>query len=241
MDDIESAQREKMSTLGELAAVLAHEIKNPMNSIIINIETLRSCIAELAKDIPDTHTAEKANRYLTVIEEEMKRLGKVITGFLDLAAPHEQTKAKINFNSLIKSLMEFMRLELRQKGVKIRLDLNEHLPDIVGSSDQVRQALINLIINATQAMPDGGQISISTNFDAKKIFINVSDTGSGIDTSIMDQIFSPYFTTKEKGSGLGLAIVRRIVREHGGYVDVKSEPKEGTEFSLVFPRSMEGI
>jgi len=240
MDASNNNQKEKLSTLGELAAVLAHEIKNPMNSIMINVETLRSTISEMSS--PECKAAsDRAIRYVNVIDGEMKRLAKVISGFLDLAAPQEPTRVKFNLNQVIHNLLDLMRLELKQKNVQIQLELDEHLPSFVGSPDQLKQSILNLVINAIQAMPEGGDIKIFTGHDTKTIFVRVRDTGPGIAEDILGNIFSPYFTTKEQGSGLGLAIVRRIVRESGGYVEVKSEVGVGTEFTLVFPRALEEV
>lgn len=235
MDKNNSLKYEKFSTLGELAAVLAHEIKNPMNSIIINIEVLRSVMEDMSS-AENPQAKEKAAKYLNVIEDEMKRLGKVISGFLDLAAPEEQTRSQFTLNSIVGSLVDLMRLEMQQKKINIQLDLDESLPSISGSVDQLKQAVLNLLLNSTQAMPDGGTIHITSQHDDNTLSLSISDTGHGISEEILNQVFSPYFTTKEKGSGLGLAIVRRIVRDHGGYVDVKSEADKGAKFSLVFPK-----
>lgn len=242
MDESKENRRDQLSTMGELAAVLAHEIKNPMNSIMINLEVLRGCVGELCQRVQDEAISNKSQKYLDVIAGEMKRLDKVIKGFLDLASPSQSTRAKINFNYILKSVAEFMSFELKQRNVQLCLDLEDELPGIVGSADQMKQAIINLVLNALQAIEKGdGQISLKTSSNQKTIQIQVEDNGSGIPESIVAQIFSPYFTTKEKGSGLGLAIVRRIARDHGGYVDVASKEGEGTVFSLVFPRPGENL
>lgn len=238
MENLENTQRDKLSTLGELAAELAHEIKNPMNSIIINLEVLKSAVTKLSEN-QATDAGEKAQRYLKVIEGEIKRLEKVISGFLDLAAPHEPTKIRFSINDLVKNLVEFLSIDFKQKSIEIVTNLNSELPNFMGSSDQLKQAFLNLMLNASQAMSDGGSLEISTNFDDKTLWVCFKDTGEGIDEAIMTRIFSPYFTTKKKGSGLGLAIVRRIAREHGGYVDVESTKGAGSEFKLVLPRNIE--
>jgi signal transduction histidine kinase len=227
-------QREKLSTMGELATVLAHEIKNPMNSIIIHLEVLKSCFKELAG--AET-LKDKAARNLHVIESEMKRLEKVISGFLDLAGSHPNSKESFAIQPLILELVELLQPEFQKNEIEIRLDLHSDLPPLVGSADQIKQAVLNLLINAHQALPKGGEISIRTGFDSKLLWIEVSDNGLGISNQIKNQIFSPYFTTKEKGSGLGLSIIRRITREHGGYVEVESEEGNGASFRLIFPIS----
>jgi len=238
MDRLENKQRDKLSTLGELATELAHEIKNPMNSIIINLEVLKSAVAKLSEN-QTSDAGEKAQRYLKVIEGEIKRLEKVISGFLDLAAPNEPTKMRFSINDLIKNLVEFLSIDFKQKSIEIVTDFNSELPNFTGSSDQLKQAFLNLMLNAAQAMSEGGCLKIGTGFDDKTLWISFQDDGEGIDEAIMTRIFSPYFTTKKKGSGLGLAIVRRIAREHGGYIDVHSEKGKGSEFKLVLPRNIE--
>lgn len=237
MDNKQENRRDQLSTIGELAAVLAHEIKNPMNSIMINLEVLRSCLQELQKIESDEPLHQKCQKYLTVIDDEMKRLNKVITGFLDLASPSESTRVPLNLNSIIQSVCEFMNLELKQRNIVLKTDLNDELPNLVGSADQLKQALINLFLNSLQAMDKKeGLIQISTRNDGKMLKVIIEDNGSGIPDHILSQVFSPYFTTKEKGSGLGLAIVRRIVRDHGGFVEIQSKEKVGTIFSLFFPK-----
>jgi len=225
-------QRDKLSTMGEMAAVLAHEIKNPMNSIIIHLEVLKACLEELDQNSPHR---TKASRNLEVIQGEMKRLEKVITGFLDLATPTPAGQSLFDLNVLIAETVDLLKLELTAKGIQLELDLEPELPPLMGSSDKLKQAILNLMINASQALNSGGTIKLSTGFDEKLLYIKISDNGSGIPANIRSQIFSPYFTTKEKGSGLGLAIVRRIVRDHGGYVDVESEEGQGAQFQLFFP------
>lgn len=229
--------RDRMTTLGEMAAVLAHEIKNPMNSIIINLEVLKGAVGELAQK-SQTPASDKVLRYFEVINDEIRRLDKVIKGFLDLAAPPQPTKHLFSLNHIVTKTVDFVRQEFSKKGVEIELQLQEDLPRILGSSDQIRQALLNLILNAAHAMSDGGKVFIETKSDAKMISLSVRDTGHGINEQIRAKIFSPYFTTKEKGSGLGLAIVRRIVRDHGGFVELQSESGKGACFQLFFPRQM---
>ncbi|TVQ76691.1 MAG: hypothetical protein EA369_09810 [Bradymonadales bacterium] len=230
----QSQQREKLSTMGELATVLAHEIKNPMNSIIIHLEVLKSCVQELRGHEP---TRQKAKRKLEVIEGEIRRLEKVISGFLDLATPCSSETTPLQINSLVEELTELLGPEFKKKKIQLRRELQADLPDITGRSDQLKQAILNLMINASQALPKGGVIEVSTGSDEKLLWVQVKDDGSGIPANIKDQIFSPYFTTKEKGSGLGLAIVRRIIREHGGYIEVSSEEGQGATFRVTLPRT----
>jgi len=232
----ENEFRDRMTTLGEMAAVLAHEIKNPMNSIIINMEVLKGAVQDMASKTQAANS-EKVLRYFEIINDEIRRLDKVIKGFLDLAAPPQPTKVLFSLNQLLQKTAEFIKEEFSKKGISFDYRLQEDLPRLLGSSDQIRQALLNLLINSSQAMPDGGSIILETGYNEKTLYLKVQDSGGGIPESIKAKVFSPYFTTKEKGSGLGLAIVRRIVREHGGYVELQSEVGKGSTFQIVFLRS----
>jgi signal transduction histidine kinase len=238
MDNNQENRRDQLSTIGELAAVLAHEIKNPMNSIMINLEVLKSCLQDLSHLEAEEPVHQRCLKYLSVIDGEMRRLNKVIAGFLDVASPAESTRAPLNINFVIQNVSEFMALELSQRNIELKLDLDDSIPRFIGNADQIKQALLNLLLNSMQAMnkPDG-LIQISTSCDKKMIRVTIEDNGMGIADSIVSQVFSPYFTTKEKGSGLGLAIVRRIVRDHGGFVELQSKEKTGTIFSLFFPKT----
>lgn len=219
----------------ELSAILAHEIKNPMNSIIINMEVLRSSIQEMTGG-GSTPAALRATKYLDVIEGEIRRLDKVIRGFLDLNSPPQTNQSDFSLNQTVQTIVEFLDHELKQKNVVVEVDLVPSLPSIHGNADQIKQALLNLIINAMQALPEGGSIRIKTRFENDWIIIQIQDSGIGIDSRLFNKIFNPYFTTKAKGSGLGLTIVRRVVKEHGGEIHLESALGQGTSFTLKFPK-----
>ena len=232
---MEREDKDRLSTLGELSAILAHEMKNPMNSIIINLETLRSTVLDLTKSDPSSASAGRAQRYVDAIEGEIRRLDKVLRNFLDFANPSESTKVRFKINPVIQNLLDFLALEFKQSRIEVRSHLSEETPAMFGSPDQLRQALLNLLLNALQAMPQGGTLTVSTAASSNTLKVSVADTGLGIDPTTKDKIFDPYFTTKEKGSGLGLTIVRRVIRDHGGEIKVKSELSKGTEFELLIP------
>ncbi len=229
--------RDRLTTAGELSAILAHEIKNPMNSIIINMEVLRTAILEVT-GAAETPAAGRAKKYLDVIEGEIKRLDKVIRGFLDLSAPAQTTKVPFKLNPVIQNLADFLAAEMKLKGIRMELKLNSELANVTGSPDQIKQALLNLLINSIQAMPQGGTMEVETLQNDRVISVRLSDSGPGMDENMLSKIFNPYFTTKAKGSGLGLTIVRRVMRDHGGEVRVESVPNQGTTFTLNFPRRL---
>lgn len=232
---MDTLDRDRMITAGELSSILAHEIKNPMNSIIINMEVLKTAVHELTEDSPKQRASEKAKKYLNAIEGEILRLDKVIKGFLDFANPSQSTKIKFKLNPLIQETVDFMRNEMAQKKVKLVVDLDPHLPSFLGSPDQIKQALLNLLLNALQSLTDGGVIQVKSTFDGHYIYVSIEDNGPGIEKAILNQIFTPYFTTKARGSGLGLSIVQRVAREHDGEIRVSSEYGKGAEFVLLLP------
>lgn len=231
---MDSKDRDYMITAGELSSILAHEIKNPMNSIIINMEVLRNTIIELTKASPSP-LSDKAQRYLDTIEGEIRRLDKVIKGFLDFATPPQQIKIKFKLNPVIQTIAEFVKHELEQHRIELSLQLQSDLPAIMGSPDHIKQALLNLVLNAMQALPGGGKISILSEIEGSNIAVTVADSGQGISTDLHEKIFTPYYTTKAKGSGLGLTIVRRVIKEHLGDIKLESSPERGTRFKLLFP------
>lgn len=235
MDSLDSKDIDRMVTVGELSAILAHEIKNPMNSIIINMEVLRTSLNEVLQS-SNSPALDKSQKYLNVIEGEIKRLDKVIKGFLDFANPGQATRVKFDLNSIVQSIRDLMDLELKSKNINLHLDLNPDLPKIVGSSDQIKQAMINLVINAMQALKSNGNIALVTREDGDFIEVIVEDDGPGMAHENIRESFKPYFTTKEKGSGLGLSIVNRVVKDHGGNIFVKSEIGKGSRFTIQLPK-----
>ncbi len=226
--------KDELNVTGELSAILAHEIKNPMNSIIINMEVLRSSVLELTGQT-NGPAAQRAKKYLDVIEGEIRRLDKVIRGFLEFAHPPQSTKIKLKLNQIVQSTYDLMANELKQKKIHVKLELSPEAPSFIGSSDQIKQALLNLMVNAIQAMPGGGTITIQTSVDARFARLCIVDTGRGIEEKVIGNIFNPYFTTKAKGSGIGLTVVRHHVRDHGGDIEVQSEIGKGAQFVLNFP------
>lgn len=221
--------KDRIANLGELATVLAHEMKNPMNSIIINLEVLRKLFPE------DHPAAQKAQRYVDVIEGEVRRLDKVLRSFLDFASPPQTTKVKFKINPVIKIIADFISQEFKTKNVDLKLDLDLTIAEIIGSADQFKQVLLNLLLNALQAMPpEGGMVTVRTRpTDTGGVLIEVADTGKGIDPQVLPRIYDPYFTTKTRGSGLGLTLVKRFMKDHCGDVQVRSELGKGTTFTLI--------
>ncbi len=227
----ETKESEKVQMMSILAAGVAHEIGNPLNSLNIHLQLL----SRELNDINDKN--QEVLELLDVAKSEVKRLDLIITQFLTAIRPTKPIMAKVDLNELIKYVLNFMKNELLDHNVIVNISLENKLPEISGDANQLKQALFNLIKNSIQAMTTGGNLNISTvlNVEKDNIKLTIKDTGSGISSEKITHIFEPYFTDKNNGTGLGLMIVDRIIREHGGELAVESEPGKGTSFILNFP------
>ena len=228
----ELIQTDKMKSIGTLSASLAHEIKNPLNSIVINMEILKN---QLSKNYSEQER-KPYDKYIDIIQTEVSRLDKVIKDFLDFAKPQTTQFKTVRINDIIKNVADFIEPETKKSQVTIYKKLFSKLYSIHGEENQLKQILLNLMLNSVQSMPSGGTITIRTqNLTDGKIQISIHDTGSGILPEHQSQIFDPFFTTRKKGSGLGLPMVQQLVKNHGGQISFKSTPNKGTTFLLTFP------
>jgi signal transduction histidine kinase len=221
---------ERLSTLGELSAVLAHEIRNPLGSIRGTAEILRD----------DFRPGDQKYEFLEILVKETDRLNRVVEDFLKLSRPVQVEQATCDLEKELREVAAFAGGAADQHGVAIELNLAP-LPVVRGDREKLRQVFLNLVLNAIQATPMGGRISITTLLLPPKegkggqMEIRFADTGAGIATENLERIFEPFFTTKEGGTGLGLAIAQKIVESHGGSISVQSEPKEGSCFIVRLP------
>ena len=228
----ELIQTDKMKSIGQLSASLAHEIKNPLNSIVINLEILRSFIDKNTSD----ELKKPFDKYIGIIQTEVTRLDKVIKDFLNFAKPQTTLYEDVDVNDIISHIVEFLEPETNKNGVTIYKKLSKKLYKIHGEENQLKQIILNLLLNSVQAMPEGGTVTISTdNAKDGKVLISIHDTGIGISTEDASQIFDPFFTTKEKGSGLGLPMVGQLIKNHGGKIRFESVQDKGTTFYIHFP------
>jgi PAS domain S-box-containing protein len=221
---------ESLASLTNLAAGVAHEIKNPLGSIGIHLQLIQKKIDGKARI-----GAKDIGQYLAVISEEVDRLNRIAVDFLFAVKPMDTRLEEGNLNTVIQELLDFVRIELEQAGVKIESDLSPSVPSLRIDSRFIKQALLNLIKNGVSAMPGGGTLRVQTLRAGDEVMIKLSDTGMGIPEEIMDKIFEPYFTTKPFGTGLGLTIVFKIIKEHLGDISVSSKPGEGATFTLSLP------
>ncbi|MBI1375073.1 MAG: two-component sensor histidine kinase [Phycisphaera sp.] len=235
---------ERLAELGTLTGGLAHEIKNPLSTIGLNLQLLRESIGDL--DLPDHHASRLLNR-LDAVTGESDRLREILEDFLSFAGRVRLDPQPHDVNELIMQLVDFYNPQADASGVQLRTKLSPATGAARVDRTLLKQALLNLLINATQAMvearyadkPHGGSTDLiirSEPVDEDSIALHVIDTGPGIDPDVQAKIFRPYFTTKKGGTGLGLATTRRIIEEHGGSVTVHSEAGRGSDFQINLPR-----
>jgi len=221
------AQSEALAGLGEMAAVVAHEIRNPLGSIVMAAKQLAA----------DSHLgSEDRETVLRVLRDESRRLNETLTSFLAYARPRELHLAPGDLNALVEEtcrMVQSNRDLLRGNEVRTRLDRN--LPAFPMDVDQVRQVVWNILLNAVQAIGDRGAVTVETEHRPGEAVIRVLDTGPGIAPDARAAIFKPFFTTKRQGTGLGLAIAERVVKAHGGRIEVDSAPGRGAEFLVHLP------
>jgi two-component system, NtrC family, sensor kinase len=228
-------QTEKMASLGKLAAVVAHEINNPLAGILTYMKLLRRM---LRKPIEEFDT-EKADGYLGMSETETMRVGNIVKNLLAFSRPSSPEKQTTDVNAIIERSQQLVGHQLNLQNVQQVADLEQNLPHIKADPNQIQQVVLAILINAVEAMPQGGLIRIASNNlpDECAVRFCVSDSGVGIPEETITRLFEPFFTTKTegKGVGLGLFVVYGIVRRHGGTIEVKSEQNEGTSFIVRLP------
>jgi signal transduction histidine kinase len=230
---IEARQRdlvrsERLAAVGKIAAVITHEVRNPLSSIGLNTELLEE---ELAAE------SDEAKALCRAIHGEVDRLTAITEEYLRFARLPRPKLEREHVNGIVNDVVEFQREDLALRGVKVEARLAEDLPTIAADEAQLRQALLNLIRNAADAMTGGGTLTLATARTEEGVDIRVADTGAGIAPDALAKIFEPFFSTKEGGTGLGLALTQQIVAEHGGKILVESQPGRGTTFTVRLPIS----
>ncbi|MFJ8066511.1 ATP-binding protein [Psychrobacillus sp. NPDC096426] len=216
---------ESLSTIGQLAASIAHEIRNPMTSLKGFTQLLQQT------------TNEDGKRYLAVINDEIKRMEEILTEFLEVSKPTNNKFEYFELKELISEVVNFMAPQALMKNIEIIITLTiDSICKILGDRNLMKQVFMNSIKNAIEAMPKGGNIFITIMYTGKKdVCIEIKDQGQGIDADQLDKIFDPFFTTKSGGTGLGLSHSSQVIKSHGGSIEVESEVEVGTSFKFILP------
>jgi hypothetical protein len=222
------SRAEHLATLGELAAGLAHEIRNPLAGIAGVIEII-------GRDLPSTSPARAVVKDVRL---EIAQINRILTDLLETARPHPPQICKSNLNTTVEHAVMLARQQVFSKPIKIELQPATELCDVEHDSDQIHQVLLNLLLNAVQAMDGEGTIRVDIGSRADFATVEVSDSGRGIPPQNLPNIFRPFFTTKGNGTGLGLSLARRIVEEHQGRIEVSSVVGKGSKFTVLLPFQM---
>jgi signal transduction histidine kinase len=219
------SRAEHLATLGEMATGLAHEIRNPLAGIAGVIEII-------GRDLPATSPARSV---VKDVRQEIARINHIVTDLLQTARPHPPTVRKSDLNTTVEHAVMLGRQQALAKSVEITLHKDPSLPEVEHDSDQIHQVLLNLLLNALQAIDANGKISVKVKPLGTSAVVEVTDNGRGISPDLLPNIFRPFFTTKGDGTGLGLSLARRIVEDHQGRIDVTSVVGKGTTFAVVLP------
>jgi len=250
------AYSRKLVALGRLTAGIAHEVKNPLNAMIIHLELLRTKIhrsavrkAEpvvvagglgLAEAPAITGAEADALQHVAVIESEIRRLDEVVQGFLKFTRPEDLRLQPVHVKDLFDEILPLIEPEAQKNNVRVHVDVPPDIPPVNGDAAMLRQVFLNLAINGCQAMPTGGTLRLSCGRASRnRVDVRVQDTGIGIPAEHLSKIFDLYFTTKDHGTGIGLSMVYRIVQLHDGDIEVESTKNRGTTFRVLLPRANE--
>ena len=229
-----AADAEALSAMGTLAMNLAHEIRNPLNAAVLQLHLLGRHVDKLAVD-------DETRRGLTakarIVGDEIGRLNRLLTEFLELARPRAAVREMVHFGKLVEGVLDLEQGPAADRTVTVERDVASDCV-LLGDPEKLKQVVLNLVVNALEAMKDGGTLRVRVAVEGGAALLVVADSGTGIRPAALAQVFDPFFTTKEAGTGLGLSIVRKIVDQHGGEVRIESEPDAGTRVIVTLPRGL---
>jgi len=230
LHELENAviKAEKLAVLGQLVAGVVHEIRNPLTAIGGFLELLQKQLKGTSKE-----------NYIAVMLAELKHVNRLITELLSLTKPGYPKRVKCIINNIVREVVMLVESEAQIRNVDLNLTLEKDIPYLLGDGEQLKQVFLNVIKNAFEAFDNGGRICLQTSWDEGEglVKIAVEDNGPGVDGQTIDNIFIPFFTTKEKGTGLGMFLSKQIIDNHGGLIEVESEPGKGTTVTVLIPVS----
>ncbi len=228
----ERIESERIDSIVRLAAGVAHELGNPLNSLTIHLQLIERKIKKLGEQADAAKLAES----LLVCQGEVERLDGIITHFLEAVRPQKPELNELDLLRLVEEVLRVQEAELSDRKLGVKVEFNEDLPTILGDSDQIKQVFFNLIKNAMEAMQPNGSLRIIARRDDDYVYLQFVDTGAGISGEDLPKVFQAYYTTKKGGYGLGMMIVERIMRAHGGHINIESRKEAGTAITLQFPQ-----
>jgi two-component system, sporulation sensor kinase E len=228
----ELIENEKVSSILLLAAGVAHELGNPLNSLTIHLQLIERKL----KKLKGSKESESLGESIRICQDEVTRLDGIIRNFLEAIRPRPPDLAEVNVGEVLEDVLRFQDKELADRGLVVGADVPTNLPVIMADRNQLKQVFFNLIKNAMEAMTTGGKLAVRVRADDDSVYVRLADTGGGIKTEDLSRLFSPYHTTKSGGHGLGLMIVQRIMRDHGGHIGIESKEGVGTVVTLQFPQ-----
>ena len=222
--NMEKNRMERLSLLGQMAAQVAHEIKNPLNAIKGSADYLRN-----------NFRGELLQEFLSIIQEESKRLSDIVGDFLNFSKPVPAEMTLSDFKQMIRDTLQLVEREIEEKDIQLSTHLDSEIPPFNFDNSKLKQAVLNILVNAVQATAPGGEIYVSSWFKNNNVYLYIEDTGQGISPEEKENMFKPFYTGKVRGSGLGLAIVEQNIKEHQGSIGVQSTPGVGTSFTIAIP------
>ncbi len=227
-----AADAEALSTMGTLAMNLAHEVRNPLNAAVLQLHLLE-------RDVGKLHLEETKSKALLkrteIVGAEIGRLNRLLTEFLDLARPRDIAREPVHIGRLVEEVLALESGTLASSGITVERSLESDGCVAIGDREKLKQVIINLIVNAIEAMKGGGKLTARAGCEGGRVLLALEDTGVGIDPTHLHEVFEPFFTTKEAGTGLGLSIVRKIIDQHGGDVRIESHRGHGTRVTVAIP------
>lgn len=229
----QNVETQKVKVITQMAASVAHELGNPLNSLGIHLQILKRKLKQQQDGKVSVSDVEK---FTDVAEQEISRLDAIVKNFLNAVRPGELHLQPLDLKNLLSEAVGFMRPEIEGKAIQVEISFPDSIPALTGDPGQLTRAFFNIIKNAIQAMPDGGLLYINCSVDDVFVHVKFTDTGKGLSDRELSRLMEPYFTTKSDGHGLGLIIVDRIIHAHGGELAIEGSPGQGATFTISLPR-----